>query len=248
MKKQVELFILFISLSSGVSAQFYTETPICEFEVDFSDISLGVLKYYGYRPTVGEVSDFLKPEFFLYFEYQIDPPETLISNSRKLNENNTAIDNRIKNAMRINDITLCETFYPNNYGGFTYIVNINVENYEKFNTISMDSTGFDEYNYLPIDSISNMPRFNDREIATALIYPPDALIAGIEGRVIVELFINKKGIVRQVRILREEPRDYDFGEAVVRLFVGRRCVPAMFNDKPVSSRYRYPVSFRINRR
>jgi TonB family protein len=99
--------------------------------------------------------------------------------------------------------------------------------------------------YLPIHRVSEPPKFDEREIAAALIYPPIALRSAIEGRVILELFVDKNGLVQQVRILQENPTERGFAEAAVRAFTGRRGTPAYANGEPVSARYRYPVSFRI---
>jgi len=99
--------------------------------------------------------------------------------------------------------------------------------------------------YLPQRMLSEVPRFNEREIQAALVFPPIALRSGIEGRVILELFIDANGLVRRVIILREEPDGRGFGEAAERAFVGRQGTPAMADGVPVSSRFRYPVSFRI---
>jgi protein TonB len=99
--------------------------------------------------------------------------------------------------------------------------------------------------YLPIHKVSEPPRFDERDIMASLVYPPIALRSAIEGRVVLELFVDRNGLVQRVSILREEPTDRGFGEAAVRAFTGRRGVPAHANGEPVSSRYRYPVSFRI---
>ena len=99
--------------------------------------------------------------------------------------------------------------------------------------------------YLPIHQVSVPPQFDEREILSALIYPPIAHRSGIEGRVILELFVDRNGVVQQVRILQENPPDRGFGEAAMRAFTGKRGNPAMADGVAVSARYRYPVSFRI---
>jgi protein TonB len=99
--------------------------------------------------------------------------------------------------------------------------------------------------YLPAHKVSASPVFDEREILSSLVFPPIALRSGIEGRVILELFVDKNGIVQRIMILREEPQDRGFGEAAVKAFTGKRGTPAMANGEPVSSRYRYPVSFKI---
>jgi protein TonB len=100
-------------------------------------------------------------------------------------------------------------------------------------------------NYLPMHKLSNPPEFNQNEIAADLVYPPIALRSGIEGRVILELFVDRTGTVQRITILREEPEERGFGEAAVRAFTGRRGKPAIANGEAVSARYRYPVAFRI---
>jgi protein TonB len=103
-----------------------------------------------------------------------------------------------------------------------------------------------EEEYLPAHLVSSTPRFDERAILSDLVYPPIARSSGIEGRVILELFVNRAGVVQSVTILLEDPKDRGFGEAAVRALTGKRAeIPAMANNEPVSIRYRYPVSFTI---
>ena len=99
--------------------------------------------------------------------------------------------------------------------------------------------------FLPAHRVSAPPSFDQRAVAAALVFPPQALRAGIEGRVMLELFVDRNGIVQHVRILREEPEGRGFGEAAQRVFLGRRGTPAMADGGPVAARFRYPISFRI---
>jgi TonB family protein len=99
--------------------------------------------------------------------------------------------------------------------------------------------------YLPQHKVSDPPKFNERDIYSDLVYPPIPLRSGIEGRVILELFIDRHGIIQQILILQEAPPGRGFGEAAVKAFTGKRGTPAYADGEPVSSRYRYPVSFRI---
>jgi len=99
--------------------------------------------------------------------------------------------------------------------------------------------------YLPIHKVSNPPEFNLREIKDALIYPPIAQRSNIEGRVILELFVDRDGLVQQILILQEDPQGRGFGEAAVKAFTGKRGIPAKANGEPVSSRYRWPVVFKM---
>jgi len=110
-------------------------------------------------------------------------------------------------------------------------------------TLKSNDASWDDY--LPIHKVSEPPRFDEKDITSALMYPPIALRSAIEGRVILELFVDRNGIVQRITILREEPKDRGFGEAAVKAFTGRRGSPAYANGEAVSARYRYPVSFKI---
>jgi protein TonB len=109
-------------------------------------------------------------------------------------------------------------------------------------TLITPRTGED---YLPMHRVSVRPLFDERLITQALVYPPIALRSGIEGRVILELFIDRTGRVQRIAILQENPPGRGFGEAAVKAFEGQRCRPAEANGEAVSVRYRYPVTFRI---
>ncbi|MDR0878068.1 MAG: energy transducer TonB [Treponema sp.] len=99
--------------------------------------------------------------------------------------------------------------------------------------------------YLPMHRVSVAPKFDERILTSNLIYPSIALRSGIEGRVILELFIDRTGTVQRITVLQETPPDRGFGEAAIKAFTGLRCSPAFSNGEAVSVRYRYPVSFRI---
>jgi protein TonB len=100
-------------------------------------------------------------------------------------------------------------------------------------------------NYLLMHQVSNPPEFDISMIMADLVYPPIALRSGIEGRVILELFVDRTGTVQRVIILREEPEGRGFGEAAARALTGRKGKPAAANGEPVSCRYRYPIRFTI---
>jgi protein TonB len=99
-------------------------------------------------------------------------------------------------------------------------------------------------NYLPMHQLSIPPQFDEKAIAASLVYPQMALRSGIEGRVFIELFVDRSGIVQRVAILREEPEGWGFGEAAVKVFSGRKGTPALLNGEAVAARFRYPVTFR----
>ncbi|MDR1257184.1 MAG: energy transducer TonB [Spirochaetaceae bacterium] len=101
--------------------------------------------------------------------------------------------------------------------------------------------------YLPQNMVSVVPRLDEKEIRSRLIYPPIALRASLEGLVYLELYIDREGFVRRIRVLKETPPGRGFGEAAVKAFEGLRGKPAMANGEAVAVRYRYPVRFQISR-
>jgi len=103
----------------------------------------------------------------------------------------------------------------------------------------------DDEEYLPMHQLTTTPQFDTDDIIASLVYPPIALRSGIEGRVTLELFVDRTGVVQRVIILREDPEGRGFGESAIRAFTGRKGIPATANGEPVSSRYRYPVTFRL---
>jgi len=111
---------------------------------------------------------------------------------------------------------------------------------------TITTTNFENYeDYLKMHEVSIRPIFNEEALTSALVYPPIALRSGIEGRVILELFVDRTGFVQKITIVKEEPEGKGFGEAAVRAFTGRKGTPAFSNDEPVSCRFRYPLVFRI---
>jgi len=99
--------------------------------------------------------------------------------------------------------------------------------------------------YLPMHSVSELPRFPENEIKSRMVYPPIAQRAGLEGTVYLELFVDSQGLVRSISILKEDPAGRGFGEAAVRIFQGLQGEPAKANGQNVAARYRYPVRFSL---
>lgn len=102
-----------------------------------------------------------------------------------------------------------------------------------------------EIEYLPQHRITTPPSFPEQEIRDAIVYPRIALSSGIEGLVYLELFIDSRGEIRQITVLRETPPERGFGEAAVRAFRGIRAAPAQADGRDVGVRWRYPIRFTI---
>jgi len=105
---------------------------------------------------------------------------------------------------------------------------------------------FDDY--LPQHKVAKPPHFNQEELMDSLIYPTFAQRSNKEGIVYLELYIDKDGNIQMIKILREDPEGWGFGDAALKTFTGKHATPAS-NDKgePVSSRIRWPVRFKMGK-
>lgn len=86
--------------------------------------------------------------------------------------------------------------------------------------------------------ISSMPRLRS-EVRVA--YPAEAKARKIEGPVVLEILIDEKGVVREVRLL--EGPGAGLNEAAVEAVRGFRFDPALIDGKPVAVRIRYTYRF-----
>ena len=79
--------------------------------------------------------------------------------------------------------------------------------------------------------------------AVAPAYPPLALKAGLEGKVIVKIWVDRQGKVRQVEVLRS---DNDiFNEAAVEAAKKLVFTPAYMNNGAVSVWVALPFTFKL---
>jgi protein TonB len=97
--------------------------------------------------------------------------------------------------------------------------------------------------YLQQYMITQVPVFPEDEIRRNTIHPPIAQRSNIEGTAYLALFIDREGNIREVRVLRETPPGYGFGEAAVNAFRGVRAKPAEADGVPVAVQYRYTIRF-----
>ena len=97
--------------------------------------------------------------------------------------------------------------------------------------------------YLQQYMITQVPVFPEDEIRRNTIHPPIAQRSNIEGIAYLALFIDREGNIREVRVLRETPDGYGFGEAAVNAFRGVRAKPAEADGVPVAVQYRYTIRF-----
>ena len=99
--------------------------------------------------------------------------------------------------------------------------------------------------YLPMGRISVLPVLPIDQIRQATVYPPIALRSGIEGTVILELFVDPQGVIRNITILQETPANRGFGEAAVNALKGVVAIPGEADGQKVGVRYRYPIRFTL---
>ena len=85
--------------------------------------------------------------------------------------------------------------------------------------------------------------FLDQWVIKNLRYPQEAVEKKIQGRVIVALRIDKKGILSIKEIIGRNPL---LEEEACRIFDGfPQLSPALLRGKPVNILYNYPIVFRI---
>ena len=102
----------------------------------------------------------------------------------------------------------------------------------------------EEVVFLPQHKISTVPIIPSREVLSRIVYPPMALKQGIEAVVYLELFIDSKGVIKNIKVLKDP--GHGFAEAAVAALRGISCIPANANGKACAVRYRYPVKFTLN--
>ncbi len=81
-------------------------------------------------------------------------------------------------------------------------------------------------------------------VQSNIVYPPLALQAGIEGRVIVQFIIDKNGQVLHPTVIRGIGGGCD--EEAVRAVLKAKFQPGLQRGRPVAVRYTLPITFRIN--
>jgi TonB family protein len=94
--------------------------------------------------------------------------------------------------------------------------------------------------YQPIQSISRNPSF---KVQLKPAYPPSERAAGIEARVIVEVYINENGTVDDVKLIKSGGRPFD--QAVMKAVQDSSFEPGFRDDKPVPVRVQIPYAFKL---
>lgn len=97
--------------------------------------------------------------------------------------------------------------------------------------------------FIPYDD-PPVPIGGYRAIQRNIIYPEIAQEAGIDGQVIVQAFVDKKGIVKETIILKGIPNT-GLDEAAMDAIRKTKFQPAKQRDRPVGVWISIPVNFRL---
>ena len=97
--------------------------------------------------------------------------------------------------------------------------------------------------YYEATSIDQGPSFDRATLASRINYPSLAKRQGIEGLVLLRLFISASGKVERIEV--EEDPGYGLAEAAIKAFTGLQGNPAILEGKAVAVMLRYPVRFTL---
>lgn len=97
--------------------------------------------------------------------------------------------------------------------------------------------------FLPQHKVSNPPGIPTSKILDRIVYPTLANKQKIQGVVYLELYIDTKGNIRNIEVLKDP--GYGLADAALEALEGIICRPAMANGKAVAVRFRYPVRFKL---
>ncbi|MBK5247298.1 MAG: energy transducer TonB, partial [Peptostreptococcaceae bacterium] len=97
--------------------------------------------------------------------------------------------------------------------------------------------------YYEATSTDQSPSFDRTVLASRIKYPELAKRQGIEGRVMLRLFLSSSGRVERIEV--EEDPGYGLAQAAVKAFTGLQGKPAIFEGKAVPVTLRYPVRFSL---
>jgi protein TonB len=109
---------------------------------------------------------------------------------------------------------------------------------------------YQQIEYLPQHKVSKIPSFSERDLRTISAYlrehyPSIPRRSGLGGVVVLELAVDSQGLIRQIKIVKEDPAGRGFGEVAAAAFKGINAAPAEANGKAVAARFRYPVRFTV---
>lgn len=130
---------------------------------------------------------------------------------------------------------------------------VNTDSIQRVLLDSLRSTQTEEdYGEVPVMKVMKKAEFPggmkelQAFLSNNLVYPKEAISAGIEGRVIVFFVVGRDGSIRDIEVKRASHPLLD-AEAVRVVKSMPRWKPAENNGKPVASYYTLPISFYFSR-
>jgi TonB family protein len=78
-------------------------------------------------------------------------------------------------------------------------------------------------------------------------FPELAKTAGVTGKVIVQVYVDKRGEVKKWKVVKEDPKDLGFGEEVEKVIKKWKFTPAIQQGNPVGVWVAVPFTFKYKR-
>jgi TonB family protein len=88
------------------------------------------------------------------------------------------------------------------------------------------------------------PKFDQEELQSYLIYPEEARKNKIEGKVTIQIYIDKEGKIRKTRIVQSD--NPLLAEAAINALTQTTFTPALQQGKPVGVWMTIPLTFSLN--
>jgi periplasmic protein TonB len=114
-----------------------------------------------------------------------------------------------------------------------------------FGTIPTDIRNTDDAPFLVVEESAIFHGDFRQWIGKHINYPSDAVAAGVQGKVIIQFVVNKKGKVEDVKILRGIHPDLDMEVARV-VASSPLWVPGKQGGNPVRQQFTIPIIFRLS--
>ncbi len=95
--------------------------------------------------------------------------------------------------------------------------------------------------FLPMHKLEKLPYF---KLQVQPVYPAAERAAGVEARVVAEVYISEGGLVDDVKIVKTGGRRFD--RAVITALQGSRFEPGYVEGKAVAVRVQIPFTFKLD--
>ncbi len=112
-----------------------------------------------------------------------------------------------------------------------------------------DSVEMEEDEYPEFVPEATFPTYSREELAANVVYPELAQGNGIEGKVILLVYIDERGGVEKIEVLRATPGEGSIGELFIQAAKEgvrkTKFTPAMLNGKAINFRMTVLVNFEL---